>query len=102
MVFMFFFYAYYLFVEVLTKFLKHPYNSFLKTLYLVNCLSPFHLALFLGISFVLSRGILSPSLIASLCLLVCIRQICYDSKIGRVALCRTCPVEPTGAVSLIT
>ena len=32
----------------------------------------------------------------------CIREICYDSSLGRVAVCKRCPVGPSGAVSLIT
>ena len=63
------FHTCYLFVEVFIKFLEHPHSNCFWTLYLVNCLHPFHE---ISCFFILGLFPCLPILAASLCLFLCI------------------------------
>lgn len=76
-----------LFVEVLTvfvhfslKFSEHLYDNYFELFYRIDCLSPFHLILFLMFYFVLWFGIYSS--VSSFCLILC---VCY-CILGRSAM----------------
>ena len=74
-------------------------------LYLVNCLPPFHLALFLESSSVLSFEICF--FFSPFCLSLCdcfyvLNRSAMTPRLGGAALCSKCLVGPSGAVSLIT
>ena len=91
-------------VVVLTKFLEHPYHHF-WTLFMINCLPPFDLALFLEISPILSFGACLFLFPVWLSVCVCFYVLCsyaMTPSLRRVALCSRCPVRASGIMSLIT
>lgn len=69
----------------------------LNSSYQIDCLSPFHLVIFLR--FVLFLH-LKQSSVFSFCLILCVYLFVFDRSItfpdlGEVALCKRCPVGPT-------